>query len=256
MNDTGGGNSSRSPLAGRETVATEHCAKRVRAYFAGQLVVDSQNVQILFEQGRTPVYYFPWQDICSDCLEPGTRTSHCPRKGDACYWSIRIGERFAPDAVWSYPQPLPHCPPIGNLAAFYWDAMDAWFEEDEEVFVHPRDPYTRIDVLASSRHVHIELGGIPVADCRRPMLLFETGLPVRYYLPKPDIDWRHLRTSVTTTACPYKGQTSRYWSASAGVNNGTILPGATTTPVSRWPPSPATWLSIRSTSSFSWTANG
>ena len=68
-----------------------------------------------------------------------------------------------------------------------WDAMDAWFEEDEEVFTHARDPYTRVDILPSSRHVRVDVDGMTIAESTSPRLLFETGLPVRYYLPRPHV---------------------------------------------------------------------
>ncbi|MGH9037283.1 MAG: DUF427 domain-containing protein [Acidimicrobiia bacterium] len=96
-----------------------------------------------------------------------------------------------------------------------WKAMDAWFEEDEEVYVHPRNPYTRVDILASSRHVVVRAGGEVVAESRKPTLLFETGLPVRYYLPPTDVGMDRLRPSDRTSQCPYKG-TATYWSVEAG----------------------------------------
>jgi uncharacterized protein (DUF427 family) len=100
---------------------------------------------------------------------------------------------------------------VRELIRFDWEAMDAWFEEDEEVYVHPRSPYVRVDVLASSRHVEVVLGGVKVADSRQPRLLFETGLPTRYYLPRVDLRLDLLIPSTTSTRCPYKG-TAGYWS--------------------------------------------
>ena len=88
--------------------------------------------------------------------------------------------------------------------------MDAWFEEDEEVFVHPRDPYTRLDVIQSSRHVRVVVGGETVAETDHPVLLFETGLPVRYYIPKVDVRMDLLEPSKSHTECPYKGIASYY----------------------------------------------
>jgi uncharacterized protein (DUF427 family) len=96
--------------------------------------------------------------------------------------------------------------------------MDAWFEEDEEVFVHPRDPHTRIDVLGSSRHIEILVDGVKIADSHQPRILFETGLPARYYLPRTDVRMDLLRPSATETQCPYKG-TATYWSV---VIDGTV----------------------------------
>ena len=92
--------------------------------------------------------------------------------------------------------------------------MDAWFEEDEEVFVHARDPYTRIDILPSSRHIEVVVNGVKVADSHQPRLLVETGLPTRYYLPKTDVRMDLLTSTDTTTQCPYKGE-AEYWSVTA-----------------------------------------
>ncbi len=109
--------------------------------------------------------------------------------------------------------------PIGGLAGtvrFDWAALDAWFEEDEQVFVHPRSPYVRVDALRSSRPVRVELGGVVLADSSSPVMVFETGLPTRYYLNRTDVDFGHLIPTDTVTACPYKGITSGYWSIRAG----------------------------------------
>jgi uncharacterized protein (DUF427 family) len=86
--------------------------------------------------------------------------------------------------------------------------MDAWYEEDEEVFVHARDPHKRVDVLESSRHVVVRVGGEVVAETKRPRLLFETGLPTRYYVPREDVRMELLHPSDRQTQCPYKGTAS------------------------------------------------
>ena len=117
--------------------------------------------------------------------------------------------------MWHYPEPLEQAPPIEGLAALYWKAMDAWYEEDEEVFGHLRDPYTRVDVRESSRHVTVRAGGELVAETHRPKLLFETGLPVRYYLSPEDVRTDLLTPSDVETYCPYKG-TASYWTLEAG----------------------------------------
>jgi uncharacterized protein (DUF427 family) len=109
--------------------------------------------------------------------------------------------------------------PIGGLTGtvrFDWAALDAWFEEDEQVFVHPRSPYVRVDALRSNRPVRVELEGVVLADSRSPVMVFETGLPTRYYLSRTDIDFGHLIPTDTITACPYKGITSGYWSIRTG----------------------------------------
>jgi uncharacterized protein (DUF427 family) len=193
----------------------ERSPRRVRAFLDGTAVVDSTRALLLLEARHLPVYYFPPTDVRTDLLEPTDTSTHCPHKGDASYWSVRIGDRVVRDAVWSYQHPLPERADIEGYLAFYWNQMDAWFEEDDEVFVHPRDPYHRVDVLSSSRHVRVEVAGRTLAETRRPWLLFETGLPTRYYLPKADVRMDLLAPTDSETQCPYKGR-ARYWSARVG----------------------------------------
>lgn len=130
-----------------------------------------------------------------------------------------VGGRRAEKAAWTYPDPAAGLEALKDHIAFYWKEMDAWYEEDDEVFVHPRDPYHRVDVLRSSRHVRIEAAGQLVADSHRPCLLFETGLPTRYYLPKQDVRMDLFEPSRTTSQCPYKG-IAVYWTMRAGRGGG------------------------------------
>ncbi len=186
----------------------EPSPKRVRASFGGETVVDSRRAKLLHETGLAPVWYFPLEDVRTDLLVPTQRHTACPFKGEASYWSIRAGDRTAENAVWSYPEPVDSAPPLAGHVAFYGDAVDAWFEEDDEVLGHPRDPYHRIDVRQGSQHVRVRVGEVVVAESTRPRLLFETGLPTRYYLPEDDVRTEALRASPTTTVCPYKGVAS------------------------------------------------
>ena len=193
----------------------EDSRRRVRVVFADVAVADSKHVMLLLEFGRLPVYYFPVEDVRMDLLEATEHHTSSPLKGEASYWSVRVDNRVAGNAAWSYPNPLPEGPDLKGYMAFYWDQMDAWYEEDERVFAHARDPYKRVDVLPSSRHVRVVLGGVTIADTRRPQLLLETGLPIRYYIPEQDVRMELLETTETTTRCPYKGKAS-YWSARIG----------------------------------------
>jgi uncharacterized protein (DUF427 family) len=193
----------------------EPCPKRVRVAFGGETVADSLRVMRLHETAHLPVYYFPREDVRLDLLTPTAHETFCPYKGEASYWSVSAGGRTAENAVWSYQAPFPEAAEIEGYMAFYWNRMDAWFEEDEEVFVHPRDPYVRVDILESRREVEVFLGGQSVAKSRRARFLFETGLPTRYYLPAEDVDMSALAPSDKSTACPYKGR-ARYWSATVG----------------------------------------
>ena len=105
---------------------------------------------------------------------------------------------------------------LDDTVRFEWSALDAWFEEDEQVFVHPRDPYTRVDALRSTRTVRVESNGVVLAESSSPVMVFETGLPTRYYLNRTDVDFAHLVSSDTVTECPYKGTTSGYWYGQVG----------------------------------------
>jgi uncharacterized protein (DUF427 family) len=193
----------------------EDSPRRVRVVFGDETVADSRRVKLMHEKGHLPVYYFPEEDVRMDLLEVTDHTTHCPFKGDASYWSVRVGEKVAENAVWSYPEPIESAPQISGYLAFYWRKVDHWYEEDEEVFVHPRDPYHRVDVLESSRNVKVSLNGEVVAETDRPTILFETGLPPRYYIPPEDVREDALVPSDKQTQCPYKG-TASYHSVEAG----------------------------------------
>jgi uncharacterized protein (DUF427 family) len=199
----------------RHILYFEDSPRRVRVMFGGETVADSRRVKLLHESGHLPVYYFLKGDVRMELLEESDHTTRCPFKGEASYWSVKVGDRVSENAVWGYPEPIDSAPPIAGYVAFYWNRMDHWFEEDEEVYVHPRDPYHRVDVLESSRRVKVSVGGEVVAETERPRVMFETGLPPRYYIPPEDVREEVLLMSETTTRCPYKGVAS-YWSVEAG----------------------------------------
>lgn len=189
--------------------------RRVRATFAGETVLDTTRGKLLHESNLLPMLYVPRSDLAVDLLEPTEHSTHCPFKGDASYWSVAVGERVAENAVWSYLEPLEPARWLDGYAGLYWDAMDAWFDEDDEVHGHLRDPYHRIDVRPSRPTVRVAVAGEVVAESDRPMLLSETGLPNRWYLPPDDVVMDKLEPSDTHTHCPYKGDAS-YWSARVG----------------------------------------
>ncbi len=196
-------------------VRIEPIGKRVRAFVGGVAIADSCRVMMMFETARLCVYYFPIEDVRADLLVATSKVVGSVAKGEATYYSIAVDGITVENAAWRYLDPPGGCPEIAGFIAFHWKLMDAWFEEDDEVFVHARDPYHRIDVLDSSREVRVVVGGHDVAVTRRARFLFETGLPVRYYIPKEDVRIDLLQPSQMKTACAYKGPTSRYWQASA-----------------------------------------
>lgn len=197
----------------RGRVQVEDGAKRVRVYLGGELVADTTRPKLVWEVPYYPAYYLPGADVRRDLLTPSGRREHSPSRGEARYLTVTGGDRTAENGAWEYPES-----PIEELrdhVRFDWQAMDAVFEEDEEVFIHPRDPHTRVDILPSSRHVEVVVDGVTVADTRTPTILFETGLPPRYYLPETDVRMDLLVPSETRTGCPYKGF-ARYWSVEVG----------------------------------------
>jgi uncharacterized protein (DUF427 family) len=196
----------------RGAVRVEQGAKRVRIYLAGRLVADTRRPFLVWEIPYYPAYYLPLADVMAE-LEPIGKTAHSPSRGEAQIFDVRVEGATAESAAMRYPDsPLEQ---LRDLVRFDWNAMDEWLEEDEPVYVHPRDPYTRVDILASSRHVRVAVDGVTVADSVRPRILFETGLPPRYYLPLSDIRAELLIPSDTQTRCPYKG-TAGYWSVDTG----------------------------------------
>jgi uncharacterized protein (DUF427 family) len=196
----------------RGSVKTEQGAKRVRAYLAGRLVADTSHPVLVWEIPYYPAYYLPPGDVTAG-LEPTGKTEHSPSRGEAVLYDVRVDGAVAAGAARIYPDsPLAA---LRGLVRLDWDAMDEWLEEDEPVYTHPRDPYTRVDILHSSRHVRVAVDGVTVADSVRPVILFETGLPARYYLPLPDIRTDLLTPTSTQTHCPYKGMAT-YWSLDTG----------------------------------------
>jgi uncharacterized protein (DUF427 family) len=196
----------------RGAVRVEHGRKRVRAYLAGRLVADTRHPSLVWEIPYYPAYYLPLGDVTAELVSTG-KTEHSPSRGDAELYDVRVDGAVAEGAARRYPDsPLTA---IRGLVRFEWAAMDEWLEEDEPVYTHPRDPYHRVDILHSSRHVRVEVDGVTVADSVRPVILFETGLPPRFYLPLSDIRTELLTPTETQTHCPYKGMAG-YWSVDAG----------------------------------------
>jgi uncharacterized protein (DUF427 family) len=197
----------------RHRIHIERSPKRVRCEFAGVVVADSLMPLLVLESTYLPVYYFPFTDIRTDCLVESTHRTVCPHKGEARYWHLQVGDRRVENALWAYLNPVDGARELAGHAAFYWDKIDRWLEEDEEVIRHPRDPYHRVDVVRSARLVEAVLEGIVLARSSSALFLFETGMPTRYYIPKSDIRMDLLQESSTRTQCPYKG-TASYWTAS------------------------------------------
>jgi uncharacterized protein (DUF427 family) len=162
------------------------CPRRIRARRGGATVLDTLRAFYVWEVPYYPAYYLPVEHV------------------DPALLALDSTQTFESG-------------PFAGLAHVDWHAVDAWFEEDEEVFGgHPRSPYARVDAIRSSRRIRVEIDGVVLAESTAPVLLFETGLPTRHYIQRTDIDFSHLERTGTTTYCPYKGTTSDYWSARIG----------------------------------------
>jgi uncharacterized protein (DUF427 family) len=178
--------------------------RRIRARLGTKTIADSTRAQLVYAVGRHPEYMVPLGDVAwagltvdddprTDALGDYHGIRHEPDGG-------RIGRRYVDGHA-------------AGLVQLDFAAMDAWFEEDEQIWFHPRDPFRRVDVIESSRHVKIVVDGVTVAESDRPRLVTETGLPERWYLPRADVDWSTLDPSDTTSNCQYKG-IAGWWNVS------------------------------------------
>jgi uncharacterized protein (DUF427 family) len=178
----------------------EPVPRRIRAVFDGKVVVDTLDAKYLWEFPPYPQYYVPLADVADGVLVDTGEVEETSR-GKARVHTVGKGQaRVYDDGV------------AAGLVRFDWDAMDSWFEEEEEVFVHPRNPYSRCDAIRSSRHVKVERDGKVLAESSSTVIVFESGLPPRFYFPRLAVNFEHLTPSETRTACPYKGRTTGYWS--------------------------------------------
>src|SRR3954451_11662316 len=136
-----------NPKAKRGSVRVETGAKRIRAYLGGTLVADTTTPLLVWERPYYPTYYFPIADVRTELLEADGAVVRSPSRGDGRRFAVRAGGKLAEAAAVRHgTSPFEA---LRDAIRFEWDAMNAWFEEDEEVFTHPRDPYTRVDILVS-----------------------------------------------------------------------------------------------------------
>jgi uncharacterized protein (DUF427 family) len=184
-------------------VRIEPSQRWVRAQVGDEFAVDCKRPLLVWEHGKYPTYFFPREDVRMDWLEEAAQT------GNRAFWHLAVNGQLVKRAAYHYP----HQPELEGYITLQWYKVDHWFEEEEEVFVHARDPYKRVDVMPSSRHVRVVIDGITVAETNRPSLLFETSLPTRIYIPPADVNMAYLTPTDSHTRCPYKGIAS-YWNVS------------------------------------------
>jgi uncharacterized protein (DUF427 family) len=187
----------------------EPAPRRIRGVLANRTVFDTTAALYVWEWPNYPQYYIPLDDVDRDLLVDEQHRQKL-RAGTSYRYGLQVGDTNRPGAVRFHRNDADKR--IVDTARFDWAALDSWFEEDEEIFVHPRNPYTRVDAIRSSRPVRVELDGVVLAQTASPVMVFETGLPTRYYVPRTDIRFEHLVATDTVTECPYKGTTTGYWS--------------------------------------------
>ncbi|WCB94662.1 hypothetical protein DSM104299_03400 [Baekduia alba] len=183
--------------------------RRVRGELDGQVVVDTDNAFLLHETGLKPQLYVPLADVAGDALTRTDLSTHCPFKGDASYRTVTVGDRVAENALWVYDEPLAPASWLEGYAGVYLERFDRWLDEDDVVTAFP-DPYHRVDVRSTSATVEVRARGEVVATTSRALVLSETALPNRYYLPREDVRAELRGPTDTSTFCPYKG-TATYW---------------------------------------------
>ncbi len=198
------------PTMTDHTGGVEPVPRRLRGYLNGECVFDTVSAVYVWDSPKYPAYHIPLTDVDPHLLTDDEHPRRL-RRGPTTTFSLGHDESLRPGAVRAYTEDAD--PAVAGLARIEWDALDAWFEEDEQVWVHPRNPYTRVDALRSSRLVRVELAGHLLAESSAPVMVFETGLPTRYYLERTAVDFSVLSPSDTVTECPYKGRTTAYWSA-------------------------------------------
>jgi uncharacterized protein (DUF427 family) len=198
------------PQMAAEPGRVEPAPRRVRGYLGDALVFDTTAARYVWEVPYYPQYYIPVADVRAGFLRDEGRPQRV-QFGPSRPHSLIAGDRVHESAA----RVFDGDGPVAGTVRFDWGPL-RWFEEDEPGYGHPRSPYVRVDALRSHRHVRVELGGAVLADTMTPVLLFETGLPTRYYIDPTDIAFEHLEATPTRTLCPYKGVTSGCWSVRAG----------------------------------------
>ncbi len=191
----------------------EPVPRRVRGILGGKTVFDTLAAKYVWEWQNYPQYYIPLGDVRTELLVSENEKQNSAR-GEIELHGLKVDGIHRPKAAKVLREsPLAH---LSGTVRFEWAALDAWFEEDEKVFVHPRNPYSRVDALRSTRNVRVELEGALLGGSTSSIMVFETGLPTRYYLNRTELEFAHLVPSNKVTSCPYKGTTSSYWSVKVG----------------------------------------
>jgi uncharacterized protein (DUF427 family) len=202
----------KDPRGGAARITFEPTNRWVRAKIGDTFVVDSKRALLLRETTMpTSNYVFPAEDVRTDLFVPTAMPSTRGRLLASDWYDLEVDGRRLERLAWRYADG-----PLAGYIGLDWfgrkePGVEHWYEEEEEVWVHPRDPHHRVDAIPSSRHVQVAVDGRTLADTHRPVVLYETWLPDRYYIPAEEVDFGQLEATDLLTRCPYKGIAS-YWS--------------------------------------------
>ncbi|MFI5508652.1 DUF427 domain-containing protein [Mycobacterium sp. NPDC051804] len=188
----------------------EPLRRRMRVRVGDEWIADSETVLALHEPGRYPVAYFPRSDIREGILVDEDRVTQHGDLGDMRWYTVAVGDRQIPHAAWQHTSLPAHAAELTDRVAFAWRAMDAFYEEDDRIVGHAADPYHRIDIRNTSRHLVVRDGDRVVADTNHPVVLYESGFAPRWYVPRDDVDETLLEHVDGQTFCPYKGLADYY----------------------------------------------
>jgi uncharacterized protein (DUF427 family) len=188
----------------------EPLRRRMRAELDGRTVVQSDDAVVLFEPGRYPVAYFPIADFAEGAPRPTDRRTEHSELGETAWFEVVGGTRSATRGAWQHVALPEHAAILAGKVALAWAAMDAFYEEDDRILGHAADPYHRIDIRTTSRHLVVRAGDRVVADTTSPLVLYESGFAPRWYVPRDDVVAEALTPVDLQTFCPYKGIASYY----------------------------------------------
>ena len=194
-------------------IRTEPIDKWVRGRLAGRQVVESREPWLVWQGEFPPVYAFRRDEVEDGVLVPSEAplrdgfSFFAPQAPVTQWYDVAAGEQVLRHAAWTLADDT-----LRDRVVLTWEpGLLEWTEEDETVTGHPRDPHKRVEALPSSRHVEVAVGGVTVASSSRPVLLFETHLPTRFYVPREDVRLDLLEPTRNTSVCPYNGRTDGYW---------------------------------------------
>ena len=188
----------------------EPLRRRMRVRLGGAWLAESEDVVLLHEPGRYPVAYLPLGDVAGGVLEPSEHTTRHRDLGTTAWYTVRAGSQSKARAAWQHTELPDYAGELKGRVAFAWRAMDAFYEEDQRIVGHAADPYHRIEIRQTGRHLVVRLGDQVIADTTGPLALYESGFAPRWYVPRADVNEPALTAAEGQTFCPYKGLCSYY----------------------------------------------